>query len=121
MTTWDRILILITRNSVSKKELAKICNVGPSAVTKWANDGDIGADKIAKIAIHFGVTTDWILGVSEAPNVTSLLHLNAAMPPIKKDKIQELERSVSKIKMTIDGLQESVRGLDKAISAIKEV
>jgi hypothetical protein len=120
MTTWDRILILITRNSVSKKGLAKICNVGPSAVTKWATGGDIGADKIAHIAIHFGVTTDWILGVSEGSNITPLLHLTSSHSPIKKVKISELERSATELRTALEGMQAGLKGLEKAIEGLKE-
>jgi hypothetical protein len=115
MTVWDRISILLSRTSVGKKDLAKICGVSPSAITKWVDGGGIDAVNIAKIAIHFSVTTDWILGVSDRSNVSALLHL----PPSKKLKISKLREDATAAKTAIEHLAKAMAGLEKRIGELE--
>ena len=50
---------------LNAKEIAEIAGVVPSAVAKWKAGGKIGADKLQRIAEHFGESVDWILGRSD--------------------------------------------------------
>ena len=47
---------------LNAKEIAEIAGVVPSAVAKWKAGGKIGADKLQRIADHFGESVDWLLG-----------------------------------------------------------
>lgn len=62
MKAWDHIEKLMVTRGIGKKNLAGICGVQPSAVTKWARGGKIGSDYLSKIAIHFGVTIEELIG-----------------------------------------------------------
>jgi transcriptional regulator with XRE-family HTH domain len=59
---WGRVLSLMQRERLSAKDLAAIAGVVPSAVVKWKHGGSIGADKLQRIASHFGESVDWLLG-----------------------------------------------------------
>lgn len=47
---------------IGKADLAKIAGVGASAVTKWAAGGAIRPATLKRVADHFGVSIDWLLG-----------------------------------------------------------
>lgn len=53
------------RDGIGKAQLADAVGVGPSAVTKWAAGGAIRPVTLRQIALHFGVTVDWLLGEKE--------------------------------------------------------
>ncbi|MFZ4394180.1 MAG: helix-turn-helix domain-containing protein [Kiritimatiellia bacterium] len=59
---WVRIAELMRQEHITAKKLAQIAGVVPSAVAKWKTGGQIGADKLRKIADHFGESVDWLLG-----------------------------------------------------------
>jgi transcriptional regulator with XRE-family HTH domain len=59
---WERILALMNARGLNAKEIAEIAGVVPSAVAKWKAGGKIGADKLQRIAEHFGESVDWLLG-----------------------------------------------------------
>jgi DNA-binding Xre family transcriptional regulator len=62
METWDRILSLMAKTRVNSKELADIAGVVPSAVTKWKKGASIRSDALRRIAVHFGVSLDDLVG-----------------------------------------------------------
>lgn len=62
MNSWKQIERLMASKGLNKKELSNICRVQPSAVTKWARGGKIGSQYLSKIALHCGVSVDWLLG-----------------------------------------------------------
>jgi transcriptional regulator with XRE-family HTH domain len=47
---------------MGKADLAQIAGVGASAVTKWAAGGAIRPATLKRIADHFDVSIDWLLG-----------------------------------------------------------
>ncbi len=59
---WERIFALMKAEGLNAKEIAHIAGVVPSAVAKWKTGGKIGADKLERIANHFGKSVDWLLG-----------------------------------------------------------
>lgn len=64
---WDRVKILMDKNGLTSKEIAAIAGVVPSSITKWKAGASIRTDALMRIAIHFGVSSDWLLGGSCAP------------------------------------------------------
>ena len=61
MNSWQRIQSLMEKTGISSRELAKIAGVVPSAVTKWKAGSSIRNAALSRIAIHFGVSTDWLV------------------------------------------------------------
>ena len=59
---------LMNANGISKKQLAEIAGVQPSAVTKWSNGGAIRLKYLHKIAQHFNVETQHLLANSITVN-----------------------------------------------------
>ena len=127
MSSWDKIIDLLNANGLNKRDLSAICSVRPSAITKWARGGGIDAQNIAKIAIHFGVTSDWILGVSDEnekmttqSNSAPVRNLNTS----KKLKISEIEKVISDLQKDFQKAAElqnsSIEKLRKAINDLKE-
>jgi transcriptional regulator with XRE-family HTH domain len=62
---WPRIEGLLRERQMTAKRLAEIADVAPSAVVKWKKGAGIGVDKLKKIAFHFGVSVDWLLGSTD--------------------------------------------------------
>ncbi|MCL1920845.1 MAG: helix-turn-helix domain-containing protein [Kiritimatiellaeota bacterium] len=62
--SFSMIQALMTTRGISKKQLAEIAGVAPSAVTKWAAGGAIRVKYLHKIAQHFGVDTQNLLASS---------------------------------------------------------
>lgn len=66
MSTWQAIEALLARDGLNYKQLAAICMVSPSAITKWAKGAAIGSTKLHRIAMHFGVTVESLLAGNPA-------------------------------------------------------
>lgn len=54
---------LCREKGITQKELAKIIDVSPNTIKNWENNLPNG-DTLLKIADYFGVTTDYLLGIS---------------------------------------------------------
>lgn len=61
MTLSDRIQQLINQNDTSQSELEKKLGFGKGTISKWKGSTAPAADKLQKIAEHFGVTVDYLL------------------------------------------------------------
>lgn len=65
----DRLQDLISASEKSIKELAAEIGISSGALSKYQNDAaEPGIDALKKIADYFGVSPNWLLGVSEFPN-----------------------------------------------------
>ncbi|HXK41754.1 MAG TPA: helix-turn-helix transcriptional regulator [Anaerolineae bacterium] len=58
---FSRIDDVRRKKGVSYKKLAEICGVSPQNVQRWKTGGNIMPEHISKLAMYFGVTTDWLL------------------------------------------------------------
>jgi transcriptional regulator with XRE-family HTH domain len=61
MTLSDRIQQLINENNISQSELEKKLGFGKGTISKWKGSTAPSADKLQKIADHFGVTIDYLM------------------------------------------------------------
>lgn len=61
MTLSDRIQQLINENNISQSELEKKLGFGKGTISKWKGTTAPSADKLQKIAEHFGVTIDYLM------------------------------------------------------------
>lgn len=63
----DRLQSLIAESGKPIKELAAGIGVSTGALSKYQNDAAVaGIDALVKISNYFHVSTDWLLGISEA-------------------------------------------------------
>lgn len=60
----ERIAILIFENGLSQKEAAAKIGCSRSAVRMWLDGGCGGGKQLIAISNAFGVSTDWLLGLS---------------------------------------------------------
>lgn len=72
MTKIPRLFELMKMQKMSQKELAEIIGVSQSNVTDWKNGKCIpSAPVLAKIATYFGVSVDYLLGLTDITTIES--------------------------------------------------
>lgn len=69
MSTFERIKSLAKNHGESIKGLSSKLGFGESTIYKWKEQEPKGKD-LAKVADHFGVTTDYLLGRTDTPQFT---------------------------------------------------
>ncbi len=61
----DRITILINENDLSQQAAADKIGCSRSAVRAWLDGGVCRGDHLIAISKAFGVSADWLLGLSD--------------------------------------------------------
>ena len=61
MNIYLRIKEMCEKEGISVAELERICGIGTKTIFKW-NVSSPSVDKLQKIADHFGVSVDYIVG-----------------------------------------------------------
>lgn len=69
MTTFERIKKLAKDHGSSIKQLSEDLGFGASTIYKW-KDQDPKAVDLQKVADHFGVSVDYLLGRTDTPQFT---------------------------------------------------
>lgn len=64
---WDRVKALMEKNGLTSKDIAAIAGVVPSAITKWKAGSSIRSNALRRIAVYFGVSSDWLMAASSDP------------------------------------------------------
>lgn len=67
MGLYDRIQKLCEDRKISIARLESDCGFSNSTIKKWKATSTPGVDKIKAIAQYFGVTVDYLLGLTEIP------------------------------------------------------
>lgn len=64
----DRIVALINERGINGVQLARETGLPPNAISVWKKGtAEPGTKAIIKIAAYFGVTTDYLLGLTDNP------------------------------------------------------
>lgn len=87
----EQIKNLRTAKGINQVELAKCLGVTKQSVSNWENENIMPSiDMLIKIAGYFGVTTDFLLGLSEnhTLNTTGLSEVQIAHIQILIDDIK---------------------------------
>ena len=95
MTTIERILLLIEKHKISIYRLEKDCDIGRSSVRSWKiGRANPSADAIVKLAKYFGVSTDYLLGVTENmdDDLHELIKLYNQLDPDQQKKLLQFAR-----------------------------
>jgi len=125
-----RLIALMSHNNVTQDQLASKIGVTQTTVWKWRKGAIPDGVSTVKLARFFGVSEDSLFSENPSKNTTkgiiaddSNWHTYANLPPshspIKKIKIQELERTAAELWKVADELQAGLKGLDKAIKGMK--
>lgn len=64
---WDRVRELMEKNGLTSKDIAAIAGVVPSAITKWKAGSSIRSTALRRLAVYFGVSSDWLMSASSDP------------------------------------------------------
>ncbi|HEM1617415.1 TPA: helix-turn-helix transcriptional regulator, partial [Listeria monocytogenes] len=67
-TTFERVKVLAEKQKISLKELALKLNMGENAIYSWKVKTP-GADKLKAVADYFNVSTDYLLGRTDNPQI----------------------------------------------------
>lgn len=90
--TVERIFTLIEKNKTTAADVAKENGLPKSAFTNWKmGRSKPSTEAIAKLAVYFGVTSDYLLGLSDDPHpiVTIAAHADEDLPPEAQERIRE--------------------------------
>lgn len=75
----DKLKELRKNNNLTQEEFGKIFGVAKNTVSYWeANTSKPDIELIKKIATHFGITTDYLLGITQN-DIDSLERLKTAL------------------------------------------
>lgn len=74
MGLYDRIQKLCEDRKISIARLESDCGFSNSTIKKWKATSTPGVDKIKAIAQYFGVTVDYLLGLTEIPTSPLQIH-----------------------------------------------
>ena len=69
MTSTEKILSLIKNQNITEYLFEKTLNLANGSVQRWKNNkANPSAEAIVKIAQYFGITTDYLLGLTDSEN-----------------------------------------------------
>ena len=99
----SRLRELRGTQKISQEALGNILGVTQQAVGKWERDiASPDPETIVKMAVHFGVTTDYLLGVSDTPYYTAEAQASDGKPvrgysttnkaPLTPKEVEAVER-----------------------------
>ena len=66
----ERLRELKEKNNLTLKEMSERLNISVSNLSYYMKDREPSYDTLIQIAKHFDVSTDWLLGLSDAPSIT---------------------------------------------------
>lgn len=62
---WDRFYSLCVENETTPTNVVKAIGISHGATTKWKNGTNPNADVLVKIAQYFGVSIDYLMGLTD--------------------------------------------------------
>jgi len=68
MSFFDRFKLLASQAGTTVNAAAKELGISSGSVTSWKNGTEPGSSAVSKIADHFNVTTDYLLGKTDIPS-----------------------------------------------------
>ncbi|EAE1101455.1 helix-turn-helix transcriptional regulator [Listeria monocytogenes] len=107
MTTFERVKVLAEKQKISLKELALKLNMGENAIYSWKVKTP-GADKLKAVADYFNVSTDYLLGRTDNPQIGNEITEEAATLAAHIDPAAT-EEDMKKILEYIDFIQQKYK------------
>lgn len=108
------------KHGVSKVQLAKIAGVGPSAVTKWANGGEIRPRNLEQIANQFGLPVGFFYNsFAVKRNSTEVKEVDSSNELAAEN--QELKLELAKTQGMLAAQKEMTNNLLQQLAATRQV
>lgn len=92
---WNTLVQLCNQQGTNPTTVVKALGIAAGSVTKWKNGAIPRGTTLAKIADHFGVTTDYLLGKEEKP-ATESDELNEYLEELKNRSEMRMLFSLAK-------------------------
>ena len=99
---YDRIKSLCNERGITISKLETDCGFSNSTIKKWKSTSTPGVDKIKTIAKYFGVSVDYILGMTDIPSsadeiigdndIVSLQRARSKMSASDKQRMMQMLR-----------------------------
>ncbi len=71
MYNFNNIFNLLNSNKLKQKDLAVLLKTSDSVISEWKSGAkEPGVKAIAQISEYFNVTTDYLLGLADKPNLS---------------------------------------------------
>lgn len=99
MKFWETFIELCKREGKSPNAVAKELGVASGSVTWWKKGKTPQKATLEKIANHFGVSADYLLGYDLGEREQKMLELFARVPEEKQEHILQL------LKIAIKGIE----------------
>ena len=93
MTIGERLKALRTQRGYSQEQVAKMLGIGRTTYLKYENGENKPSRKLNELASLFGVTTDYLLGRSDAPTKSTSKPTADAASEVFDDEIRTLARA----------------------------
>ncbi|MFC6324001.1 helix-turn-helix domain-containing protein [Companilactobacillus baiquanensis] len=94
MTTGQRIAKLRVRKNLSQPQLADILHVSQSTVAMWeSNRRNVSNDDLKKLSKYFKVSTDYLLGNNEEPELLAN-HLDINYKDLSDDQKKQVKNFI---------------------------
>lgn len=108
---WKRIQILCEENNTTPTAMAKRLNLSSSMVTRWKNGTEPTPRILIMLAKHFGVSTDYLLGVSDIKRIdcnTAFVEMRSETPQAVANAIKSLKTVSAQLARIADDLEKSL-------------
>ncbi len=97
---YTRIKALCAEHGITLAKLEEDTNLSSSIIRKWKNNTSPSIDKVKIIAEYFGVSTDYLIGLSDIPSsaedliadkdFVSLQRAKSRLSPQDQDKMMQM-------------------------------
>ncbi len=95
MAIYDKVKQLADERGLSIRQLSKECGFSHGTIGKW-RDHNPSNDKIQKVADYFGVSTDWLNGLTDVRNFEQDVYYTNPDIVEKVQKLSDKQRAVMK-------------------------
>lgn len=97
---YSRIEELCDSNEITITRLEKECGFSNATIKKWKDTSTPGIDKVQRIARYFGVSTDYLLGITDIPtpveeilgdnDIVTLQRAKSKMSPVDRERMMQM-------------------------------
>ncbi|MDL2224645.1 helix-turn-helix domain-containing protein [Eubacteriales bacterium OttesenSCG-928-M02] len=91
---FDRLQAICESNNTTPTTVAKELGFGNSTATSWKNGAKPSAEAVTKLANYFNVSTDYLLGRTDAPQGFSIVATSldgTSLSDLTEDELAALE------------------------------
>ena len=98
---YDQFAELCTEKGITANKVLVDCGISRTSVAKWKKGATPNGTTIQKLSDYFGVTTDYLLGMSNekkpapsslSPTEGALIHLYRSLPAERQELLMEQAR-----------------------------